>query len=94
MIFIVGMERYPDQCVIQMIDIENGKYLLPKTIKNEMTEVYVESIYGSMLKLRPSQIIFDEYGGGDILKKYFMNYFNRESRWNDFEMNDYGQLKY
>jgi hypothetical protein len=71
MIFIVGIDRHPVKCIVELTDVENGKNLLPKILKGGNLSSYAERIVDLLLELRPTQIIFDKDGYGIVVKDIF-----------------------
>lgn len=72
MLFIVGIEKYPNQCVIQRVNTEKGKYLLPITFKDGFYEDWIQNLERLIHQELPDQIIFDEYGTGAAFKDIFL----------------------
>ncbi|MFS0855283.1 hypothetical protein [Paenibacillus taichungensis] len=72
--WIIGIEKYPKyQVVIQIVDLEKGKYLTPKTIRASNLEQFAEELVLSILHSQPNKIIFDEFYDGKFFKEVVLN---------------------
>lgn len=61
MIYIVDVGR--EETLIHVIDLENGKYLMPKRVHGNFKE-QTQQIINLVEIFKPEQIIFDEMGVG------------------------------
>lgn len=72
--WIVGIEKYPKyQVIIQIVDLEKGKYLTPKTIRASNLEQFADELVLSILHNHPNKIIFDEFYHGKFFKEAVLN---------------------
>jgi hypothetical protein len=69
MLWIIGIERNPNQVVIQKVDFKEGKYKQPKTLKGLYFETYADEVVLNILHEQPVKIVFDEYGEGYSFKE-------------------------
>lgn len=85
---MIGLDKYPDQCVVHRLDLTNGKYLMPKYFKEPNFSRWVESVSSLINIERPYQIVVDEYGEGRIfkerLKERLLSHFKIEIEDNGF----------
>ncbi|KAF6565305.1 hypothetical protein G9G63_09095 [Paenibacillus sp. EKM202P] len=77
MLWVIGVERYPDRATIQKIDIDLGIYRMPHYIKGSNYEDIANEVVLQVIHKRPSRIIFDEYGDGlkfrsQVIKKLLL----------------------
>lgn len=72
--WIIGVEKYPKyQVVIQIVDLEKGKYLTPKRIRAGYLEQFADELVLSILHSQPDKIIFDEFYDGKFFKELVLN---------------------
>lgn len=71
MLWIIGLEKNPKhQVVIQIIDLDNGKYMQPKIIREAYYEDLINETILNICQHEPRRIIFDEFYGGKAFKKF------------------------
>ncbi|RXZ77969.1 hypothetical protein EBB07_28330 [Paenibacillaceae bacterium] len=76
MLYILGAERYPEQVIIQRINLDENKYLEPRVFKGRFYETANRAIK-YILERMPDKVIYDEFGDGKILKHFVENDIDR-----------------
>lgn len=67
-LFIVSHERFPDQVLVQKVDLDERKYLMPRYFKEGDIYSWASTVADMIQNEHPYDVIYDEYGLGKVFK--------------------------
>lgn len=78
LLFVIGVEKYPEQCVVQRLNLDTGDYLMPRIINSGTCSNFAHNVVEMIMKDRPDQVLFDDFGYGIAFSGHIRNLLGRK----------------